>query len=171
MFANARINHRVSVATSYWPQVCDGLFLTVISKAIWSPIIPPLLNSPSLTVPSTFKTTPQNNWWIIAGNTSMARWRMESHTACKVEMSPNHSSFWLDANFMLYLTGNACDTSRFETFACFLLCFWNRGVVRYCLEWQGRDCCRESVIMDSCNCPWHFGQLGPICSSSSPATG
>ena len=66
------------------PQLRGGLLLTAVTMATWWPIIPPLLGSPSPSVPTNFTMACEPSGstkigWTIAGCTKMAQWRMEPH--------------------------------------------------------------------------------------------
>lgn len=56
MFSNTKMTYTVSFA-----QLRGGLFLTAITEATWSPILPPLLGSPSPLVQKTFL---KDDWLI-----------------------------------------------------------------------------------------------------------
>ena len=59
MFSNTSMNYTVSFA-----QLRDGLFLTVITEAAWSPIVPSLLGSPSPLEHKTFLTDDRLIQWL-----------------------------------------------------------------------------------------------------------
>ena len=92
MFANTSLNHRVS-SPQATASIKRWLFLTTVTGTTWSPIVPPLLSSKLAEPLSThnFKmtadlVTPTKVRWTIVGN-----------TVCKLDMSPNHLSYWLDS--------------------------------------------------------------------------
>ena len=83
------------------PQLRGGLFLTAVTVATWWPIVPPLLGSPSSSVPTNFYDGRWTRWapQRLGGPSQVTLGWLSgvwNHTTCKVKMSPNQSSHWVN---------------------------------------------------------------------------